>query len=118
MTAPGVRSRTRADLLLTRFGVATASHDDPLVAVLPAVPTAFLGLNPNRLAFLIVNLSAGPIYIKPKPDVAATSGIVLAANGGSAAFVYDEDFDLVGMEWYGLGAGAGSDIYVEEVVAL
>jgi hypothetical protein len=72
--------------------------------------------DPTRVAFLVVNLSANSIYISPEPTVSATAGILLGANGGAASAIWDEDFDLVGLEWFALAAAAASAIWTLELV--
>jgi hypothetical protein len=110
-------NRTRADLMRDRFGVDTGVNLDPITASVGATATRILAGNPNRLAMTVINLSAGLVSIKPQNDVSATSGIVLAAGGGSVNLVWDEDYDLVGMEWFAIAAVGGSAILTIEVVA-
>lgn len=106
-----------ADVLNQRFGVRTQARENPGSTAMVATPLSILGNNPNRLAFVVVNLSSNTIFIAPARDVSTTKGIRLNANGGAATALYDEDFHMVGWEWFGVADVAGpSTIYVLEVV--
>src|SRR3972149_3742926 len=74
----------------------------------PPPPAQTLAPGPDRVSFIIVNLSAVAIYVAPRLGVSATSGIRLAPNGGSLSLSWRDDFHLVG--WGGeavAGAAAG-----------
>jgi len=62
--------------------------------------------NPNRLSFTFINNSASIIYLHPTPDVSATVGIPIAANGGGLSMDFDSDGEAVTQAWFGLGAAA------------
>lgn len=110
-------SRTRADLLRDRFGTDIGVNIDPVTAAVALTATRILSNSPNRLAVTIVNLGTAPVYLKPANTVSTSSGIVLAAGGGSVNLDWSTDYDLVGMEWFALAAIAATPILTVEVVA-
>lgn len=105
-----------AGLLLERFKCKTRAVENPLVTAVGTTAILVLANNPNRLAWVIVNLSANTLYLALGNDVSATKGVLLAPNGGSASMVWDEDFQTVGWAVWGVAAGANSAIYCMEVV--
>lgn len=108
---------TLADLLMERFKVRTRGVENPLaVTSLGVTPLLILGNNPNRLGFVIINLSDNAVFVSLTNEVASTRGIRLSPNGGQMIGVWDEDFQLVGWAWWAVAGGAGSAIYVVEIV--
>lgn len=91
------------DYLDARFGVDVRSRRNPLgLATIAVTATRILPRNPNRYAFLFVNLSAGSIFLLDSPLVSATNGILVAPNGGSVSVSVEEDFSLPAEEWSAL----------------
>lgn len=105
-----------ADLLFERFKLKTRSNINPVVAAVGVAAIPILLNHPDRVGLVIVNLSANVVYISPLDTVLATSGIRLDANGGMASMVWDEDFELVSHEWYGIATGAASAIFISEII--
>ncbi len=113
---------TLADLLMERFKVKTRAVENPqAVTSLGVAAQIIVANNPNRLAFIIINLSANTIYIGLTREVNATAGteqgIRLDPNGGAYSAIWDEDFQMTGWAWWGISTGAASQIYSLEVVA-
>lgn len=104
------------DLLRDRFHVKTRELINPVIAAVGVAAIPVIRNNPDRLGFVFINLSANIVYISPAPGVLATAGIRLDANGGMVSMVWDEDFELVSHEWYGIATGAGSAIFVSEII--
>jgi hypothetical protein len=107
---------TLKDLLLEQFKVKTRTIVNPLRATLDTTAKKVLDDNPNRLAWIIVNLSTTTAYLGLDRDVGANKGILLSPNGGSAMMIWDEDFETTGWEIWGKAGADGSPIYVIEVV--
>ena len=108
-------------LLMERFKVKTRAVENPQgVTSLGATAQIILANNPNRLAWVIVNLSGNVIYIGFTRTVNAGAGteqgIRLDANGGSAMMVWDEDFHPTAWAIWGIASGAASQLYSYEVV--
>ena len=111
-------TRTRADLIRDRFGVNSQVNTAGLASVVGASATQLLSNNPNRLALTIVNTSAAALYLHPNNQVTSSLGIVLTAAGGALALNWEDDFDLVGSEWWAIAPVAGATVEVLEVVAI
>jgi len=105
-----------SELLIERFKLKTRSLVNPLVAAVgvAAIPIALN--HPDRVGLVIVNLSANIIYISPLPNVALLVGIRLDPNGGSVSLAWDEDFELVSHDWYGIATGAASAVFILETI--
>lgn len=106
-----------AELLMERFKVKTRAVENP-EAVTAASTTAqkILANNPNRFAFIIVNLGDQICFVGLERNVEAdVKGIRLDANGGSFSCIWDEDFQMTGWAWWIIGEGA-SAVYAIEVV--
>lgn len=102
------------DLVEGRLGAKTEFALNRAGATVGVAAEEVLRNDPRRLAATIVNLSAGAIFVAPGRTVSATSGIRLAPNGGSLALTWDEDFDAVGVEWFGIAELAASAVFTLE----
>jgi hypothetical protein len=88
------------------------------VVVLNAAAAVQVMLNdPNRVAFLVMNLGAALGYVAPTSAVAALFGILLAANGGVTGSNARDDAEYPSYEMWGIGAGA-TTLYVLETRAV
>lgn len=106
---------TLQDLLLGQFKVKTRQNINPEVSVLTGGVDRILGNNPNRLAWVIVNLGLNVAYLGFDQDVSATRGIVLTGGGGFVSMLWSEEFETVGYEIYCQGTLA-DNLYVIEIV--
>ena len=104
------------DILDKRFGVKTRPVEGDPATQVGTTAALLVRNNPNRLALLVVNLSANIIYLGLTQGVASTQGIRLTANGGSAAFTPESDFIAPSWAWWAVASGANSDVYVMEIV--
>jgi len=111
------RARNLADVINDRFGLATEAAEVRFGLQLGTSVGTVLRPDPRRLAAIIVNLSGGSIHVGPSRAVSATRGIRIPASGGSLQLIWDEDFDVVGWEWYGIADLAASDVYTLEIAA-
>jgi hypothetical protein len=111
-------SVTLSELLESLYGVKTTNRANPNIATVSTTAQKILNNNPNRVSFLVVNLSVNGLYIAPAQDVASTKGIYLAPNGGFATFMWDRDFELVGQEWWAIGTAVGTTLYCLENITL
>lgn len=105
-----------AELIQKRFGMVTRAQANPLVEECDIARTRILPNNPNRLAWIILNLSANNVFIALDKEVADTHGILLTPNGGSATMIYEEDFEATCWEVFGSASADNSDIFALEVV--
>lgn len=106
---------TLKDLLQKQFGVKTRTIINPLVTTLTGGIDRILSNNPNRLAWIIINLGGNSAYGSWLRNPSSTKGFVLSALGGFASMRWDVDFELVGQEVFINGTLADT-IYVVEVV--
>lgn len=107
-------SKDLAQLVQDLLGVKTFTRINPVKATAGVAAAQVLRQNPNRVAFVYVNLSANDIRFAPRADVSTTLGIRVASSGGSVTALYTEDFDLVGLEWFDIADVAASAIFVME----
>lgn len=99
------------------IGIETEPRVNPDVSSVGVAVVRILPNNPNRFGFVIINLGAVAIYIRPDFAVSVTAGIRLAPNGGSFSATWRDDFNLTGWDWYAIAEAAGTEIFVLEVVA-
>lgn len=104
------------DLIDKRFGIKTRAVECPENSEVGTSAALLLKNNPNRLSFLVINLSANVIYLGLTGGVASSRGIRLNANGGMASMIFDEDFDAVGWAWYAIASGSNSAVYFLELL--
>lgn len=103
-----------SSLIEREFGVKTGSRENPITDSVGITAARVLPNNPNRLGWILVNLSVNLLYLGFSPDVSSSKGIQVGSNGGMASMVYKEDFELAAQEVYAVAAGANSAIYVVE----
>jgi len=104
------------ELIDKKFGIKTRAVENPKLTSLGTTAQVVLDNNPNRLAWIIVNLSTAEVYLALRHDVSPTKGVRLDASGGSASMVWDEDFQATGWAIWGVATAANSPIYSLEVV--
>lgn len=106
-----------SDAIQARFGVKTRPVDNPQNSVLSTTAIDILRQNPDRLAFTVTNLSGIVVFIHSSPAVSSALGYRLGVNGGFISFLADEDFDVVGYEWFAIAASGTPTIFVQEQIA-
>ena len=104
-------------MLEALYGVSSFISENPLVSQIDIAVTRFLPLNPQRLSFTFVNLSANVVYIAPNNAVASSFGIRLAPNGGNITIQWDRDFELCSKDWYATATANNSECYCLENIA-
>lgn len=107
-----------ADLLKQRLGIQTRNVENPLTAAVGISAIPILLNEPDRVGFIIINLSANTIYISPLPTVAAGAGILVEPNGGWRSFTWDADFELCSHAWYAIATAAASAIFITENIGV
>lgn len=99
------------------IGVPTEPRINPDTGSVGIAVIRVLPNNPNRFAFLIINLGTAAVFIAPDNAVSLTRGIRLAPSGGVFASNWREDGHLVGWNWFAISSAAAQDIFVLESVA-
>lgn len=105
-----------AELLEREFKVKTTYNINPEVDAIETTITKVLSYNPRRIGFILVNLGANFVTISPNADVSLTKGIYLVANGGTFSAVWNEDFELPTLQWFGIADTAAADLFILEVL--
>lgn len=101
------------------YGIKVSGVRIPLLAAIGVAPGLVFRKNPNRIMFVLVNMSANIVYVAFESAVGAAHGIQLNAAGGMMASSIKDDAALTQEEVWVVADGAGSAIYgfeVEEVV--
>jgi hypothetical protein len=111
-----VADNTLIGLLNKMFGVHTSVRISAVPNQIGVATVSIARQNPNRIGMVISNLSANTVYIAPDNSVSPTHGIRLGPSGGTITLLWFEDFELCGYEWFGQASGAGSDLYVQEIL--
>jgi len=96
------------------LGFKTRAIENPVTDRVLTTATLVLRNNPDRFAWLIVNLSPNTIYVGFTPEVSANRGIYLAANGGFITMHAREDGEAVTYAIYAIAPAGISRIYVVE----
>lgn len=104
-----------SEYLERKFGFKTRPIFNPVTDTVGVVPTEILRGNPDRVQWLIVNLSAFDGYIGFDRQVSATRGIFLSANGGNAAATLDDDGHLLIHPVFAISPGGAGTWFIEEV---
>jgi len=78
-------------------------------------PTLILRNNPDRIFWLVVNLSANNGYLGWDTLVSSTRGLLVAANGGFVSASIEEDGELVIHEVYAANLAAQGTYMIVEI---
>jgi len=114
-----VAIRTVRDLLTNRLGVPINTQANRLVVQASATAGAIMRQDAARVAYLVVNLGAFPVFIAPGSmgaEVSASFGIRVEASGGSASMQWDEDGEIVCYEWRAIAVGGASALLTLETL--
>ncbi len=104
------------ELINERFGVRTRSNDNPVTTAMTTTSQLIARNDSSRLALSIVNLGQQVVNVRNKDAPSATLGFAVGPNGGSLTLVWDEDFNMVGHDWFGLTPSGTSTLFVQEVL--
>jgi hypothetical protein len=101
---------TARELVAARFGAPVNPVVNRATSSVGATAARLFINDPDRLGFLVVNLSVNNLFIGPFPDVSATKGILLGPNGGNISLVWFEDFEICAWEWFAIGSAANTTL--------
>lgn len=104
-------------LLDSMLGIHSRFVINDLVSTVGVTSQQIMRANPNRLGFVIFNLSVVSLYVSPQSDVSATRGMYVASNGGYISVQWDKDMQLPASEWFGIAGGAASSIFIIENIS-
>jgi len=98
-----------------RLGFKTRLVVNPVTDTVLTTPTETLKNNPDRIFWLIVNLSGNNGYIGWDREVSSTRGLLCAANGGFVSASVEEDGELVIYPVYAVNLNASGTYMIVEV---
>jgi len=98
-----------------KLGFPTVLHINPVTNTVLTTPTEILRNNPNRVFWLLVNLSGNNGFAGWDTEVSNTRGILLAANGGFLSATVEEDGELVIHPVYAVNLNAQGTYYTVEI---
>jgi len=104
------------ELIAKEYGISIAIEDPSINLSIGTTSLIIAQNNPRRLGLVIINLSTNVLYVKPGGSATTTSGIRLAASGGSVSVNFITDLHLPALEWQAIASGAASAIYITSVV--
>lgn len=105
-------------LLYDKYGVKTTEYENPLGTSIATTITRILPLRPQRLGLVLANLGANNAYVMWDNLPSASRGLLLAANGGTINFIWDEDFSLVARGFWAIAIGGAVDYSALEIVSI
>lgn len=102
--------------LKKEYGVEVTGVRPAMLTEIGTAPTMVFKKNPNRIMYILINLSANIVYAAFDGGVSATRGIRLNAAGGLLNSSIKDDAALTQEEVYIVADGANSAIFGFEVV--
>ena len=103
------------DVMDARWGVHLRPEFTPKIFAITAAVQKIVNDHPDRLTLLLINLGAEVCYAHVTSDVSNALGIYLDKNGGWVEMNWEIYGDLVGQEWWVVGAG-NTNLYVVAMV--
>lgn len=97
------------------FGIGSYVRTNPVTQTVALTATRIAKNNPDRVGIIVSNVGSNTIYLGTGSDVSSTNGIPLF-SGGSISMKYDQDFESLGEEIWGIASVAASTVYVRELV--
>ena len=104
-----------AEISRERFKGPTRPVVNPITDTVGTTATKILNNNPDRLALVIVNLSANRGFIGFDRQVGPTKGIPVEASGGVVTMCIEEDGEAVGYEIHAINEVLAGAWYILEV---
>jgi len=98
-----------------RLGFPTKPNINPVTDWVLTTPTQVLKNNPDRIFWLIINLSPNKGYLGWDRAVSSDKGVPLASNGGFVSASIEEDGELVIYEVFAVLENAAGRFYVVEI---
>jgi len=98
-----------------KLGFPTRPIINPVTNSVATTATLVLQNNPDRIFWLVINLSSNKGYVGWDKDVASTRGIPIAANGGYVSCSVEEDGELVIYPVWAINDTASGTYYIVEI---
>jgi len=100
-----------------KLGFPTKPKINPVTDTVATTPTEVLRNNPNRIFWLVVNLSVNDGYVGWDNAVSSSRGLPIAASGGFVSCNIEEDGELVIYAVYAINLNAAGTYYIVEIEA-
>lgn len=97
-----------------RFGKKTQTRQNPVTASVATTVTKVLNNNPDRVHWILVNLSANDVFVTWDNSPSSTRGVKVAAGGGALVLDVEEDGELVAWEANAIASVGAADVFVVE----
>lgn len=101
---------TAQDIVNKLYGVNTM-EELPEATSVGSTPVRIFGNNPGALQLTFINLGSTDGYLWTTPDVSASKGILIAANGGSYEIDITRFMTLPTSEWWFVVATGTTNVY-------
>ncbi len=105
---------TLQQLLIGQFGVSGADLRESFITV-GTTSTLLMPNDPNRVGFIISNLSTNTCYVGMANAVTSTTGLILG-GAGNITSKWRDDFQTVGFQRYAISPSGNSNFYVAEII--
>jgi hypothetical protein len=105
---------TLQELLIGQFGVSQTDLRESFIAV-GTSSTLILPNDPNRIGFIISNLSTNTCYVGMANAVTSTTGLILGGSNNLTSN-WRDDFNTVGFQRYAISPSGTSNFYVAEII--
>jgi len=99
-----------------KVGFPTRLVINPVTNTVETTATQILKNNPDRIFWLVVNLSGNNGFLGWDTLVSSTRGLFIAANGGFVSAMIEEDGELVIYEVWAINQNAPGPYLVVEVM--
>lgn len=106
------------EFISERLGVRVRERENAENEAMTTAAALVLRADSSRLAASVINLGQSDVFLRPRRAPSATVGIRLGPNGGSMTLMAEEDFSLVGLDWFGATALGTSTLYVLEEIMI
>ncbi len=117
MTLPSENPKSPLEgLSIQKMGGRTFGRDT--VTSVPTTRIDLLPNNPNRIQWVMINEGVNDVRISNDPAITASSGWLLAANGGVISMDQFFDGETPGYTVYAIANGVASNVRIREVLRL
>jgi len=99
-----------------RLGFHTAPRINPVTDTVETTATKILNNNPDRIFWLVVNLSTNKGWLGWASDVSGSKGLPISPSGGFVSCNIEEDGELVIYEVWARNENASGTYYTVEIM--
>ena len=96
------------DFITSRYGVRSRARTNPVTSSVGTTAKEIAKENHDRLAIVVINLSANDLYVAFDNQVSSSRGIYLTPTGGSLSLLAEEDLELTGYRLWAVASAANA----------